>query len=131
MCRPGNRVLEIGFGSGLTFFNLNDMYTAIYELDMTFDVRHVKQFFKSRGVKTDLMNGSVVSMPYDDGFFYTVLLISILEHLKPDELDPAFLEIRRVLKKSGQVVFGVHVECPVMRLLFMLMGCDIRRVSFL
>ena len=29
-------------------------------------------------------------MPYDENIFDTVLLISILEHLKPDESGPGF-----------------------------------------
>lgn len=130
MCRPGNRALEIGFGSGLTFLNLHDIYTEIHGLDMTSDVGHVKQLFEARGITTELVNGNVLSMPYDDDFFDVVLLISILEHLKPDELEPAIREIRRVLRKGGQVVFGVPVERPAMRLLFRLMGYDIRKYHF-
>jgi len=39
-----------------------------------------------------------LKMPYADNYFDTVLLVSILEHLKPLELAQAFVEVNRVLK---------------------------------
>jgi len=61
-------------------------------------------------------------MPYEDDFFDTVLLISILEHLKPSELDEAFRQVRRILKPGGQVVYGVPIERRLMVLVFRLLG---------
>ena len=83
-----------------------------------------------RGIQTDLRNGSVLEMPYPDGTFDTVLLISILEHLKPADQARAFAEIRRVLKPGGQVVYGVPVERPLMVFLFRVLGHDIRQHHF-
>lgn len=37
-CRGGDRILEIGFGTGLTFLNLAEMYREIHGLDLTADV---------------------------------------------------------------------------------------------
>ncbi len=59
-----------------------------------------------------------------------MLLISILEHLKPDRLVAAFQEIKRVLKPGGQVVYGVPVERPFMVFMFRLLGTDIRAHHF-
>ena len=69
-------------------------------------------------------------MPYPDAFFDTVLLISILEHLKPEQQATAFQEIRRVLKPAGQVIYGVPVERPLMVFVFRLMGYNIRELHF-
>lgn len=69
-------------------------------------------------------------MPYEDNQFDTVLLISILEHLRPDELAQAFQEIKRVLKPGGQVVYGVPVERPFMVFMFRLLGYNIREHHF-
>ena len=129
-CTGGKRVLEIGFGSGLTFFNLHELYDEIYGLDLNAPAREVAEMFKKRGIETQLLNGSVLQMPYQDGFFDTVLLISILEHLKPQQLEPAFSEVRRVLRKGGQMIYGVPVEKPLMVFAFGLLGCDIRRHHF-
>jgi ubiquinone/menaquinone biosynthesis C-methylase UbiE len=69
-------------------------------------------------------------MPYGDNQFDTVLLISILEHLKPHELEQAFSEIKRVLKPNGQVIYGVPVERPLMVFMFRLLGYNIRDHHF-
>lgn len=129
-CRGGARVLEVGFGSGVTFLNLNDRYAEIHGLDLTADVGTVRRVFEKLGLHPELRNGDVFQMPYADHFFDTVLLISILEHLKPERLVAAFREIRRVLKPGGQVVYGVPVERPFMVFMFRLLGTDIRAHHF-
>jgi ubiquinone/menaquinone biosynthesis C-methylase UbiE len=129
-CKGGESILEVGFGSGLTFLNLNNLYQKIYGLDLTCDVNVVKEVFAARDVHPDLRNGDVLRMPYKDDQFDTVLLISILEHLKPQELEQAFIEIKRVLKPGGQVVYGVPVERPFMVFVFRLLGYNIREHHF-
>ncbi len=129
-CRGGARVLEIGFGTGLAFLNLAEMYDEIYGLDLTADIAQVYEVFQPFGLPLRLQNGDVRQMPYEDEFFDTVLLISILEHLRPHELEEAFREIHRVLKRGGQVVYGAPVERPFMVAMFRLLGHDIRREHF-
>lgn len=129
-CKGGDSILEVGFGSGLTFLNLNEKYKKIYGLDLSCDVTEVKQVFAPLGIRPDLRNGNVLDMPYPDDQFDTVLLISILEHLKPAELDRALSEIKRVLKPGGQVVYGVPVERPFMVAMFALLGYNIRKYHF-
>jgi ubiquinone/menaquinone biosynthesis C-methylase UbiE len=129
-CQGGARVLEVGFGSGVTFLNLHEMYNEIYGLDLTASTQEVGAVFAARGITTQLQNGDVLHMPYADHFFDTVLLISILEHLNPDRLVAAFQEIKRVLKPRGQVVYGVPVERPFMVFMFRLLGTDIRALHF-
>jgi ubiquinone/menaquinone biosynthesis C-methylase UbiE len=129
-CKGGESILEVGFGSGLTFLNLNEMYRQIYGLDLTCDVNEVREVFAARGVHPDLRNGDVLHMPYADNQFDTVLLISILEHLNPHELEQAFAEIKRVLKPGGQVVYGVPVERRFMVFVFRLLGYNIREHHF-
>ncbi|TLM98166.1 class I SAM-dependent methyltransferase, partial [bacterium] len=102
----GERVLEIGFGSGVAFFNLHEKYQEIFGLDLTAASEQIGHFFKERGIETHLMNGSVQEMPYPDNYFDSVFLVSILEHLKPADQKEAFSEIARVLKPGGQVVYG-------------------------
>jgi len=129
-CKGGESILEVGFGSGLTFLNLAESYEQIYGLDLTCDTEAVLEVFAKRGIHPELKNGNVIKMPYPNDTFDTVLLISILEHLKPDELNRAFAEIKRVLKPGGQVVYGVPVERPFMVFMFMLLGYNIRKHHF-
>jgi ubiquinone/menaquinone biosynthesis C-methylase UbiE len=126
-CEGGERVLEVGFGSGVTFMNLHERYEEIYGLDLNAKVDAVKALFEKKGVKTFLQNGNVMDMPYPDCFFDTILLISILEHLKPNEQTKAFHEISRVLRPKGQVVYGVPIERPMMTFMFRLLGYNIRK----
>lgn len=129
-CRGGERVLEVGFGSGVTFLNLHALYLEIHGLDLTAQAEQVTAVFAAHRIITHLRNGDVLHMPYADGFFETVLLISILEHLKPEQQGAAFQEIRRVLKPGGQVVYGVLMERPFMAFMFRLLGTDIRAEHF-
>lgn len=128
--RGGERILEVGFGSGVTFLNLRERYHEIHGLDLTASVEAVAAMFRSLGLETHLRNGDVLDMPYADEFFDAVLLISILEHLQPDQLSPAFREVRRVLRPGGQVVYGVPVERPFMTLMFRLLGYHIHEHHF-
>ena len=129
-CRGGDKVLEIGFGTGLTFFSLAERYDEIHGLDLNSDVVGVTSLFREHGIYPRLRNGNAVSLPYEDSSFQTVLLISILEHLQPKELAQTFSEIRRVLRKGGQVVYGVPVERPLMNWAFRFMGHDVRQMHF-
>jgi ubiquinone/menaquinone biosynthesis C-methylase UbiE len=129
-CKGGKRVLEVGFGTGLSFLNLHEMYDEIFGLDLTVNIDEVSSVFNQLGIRTSLQNGNVIQMPYEADTFDTVLLISILEHLQPIEQDAAFQEIRRVLKPNGQAVYGVPVERPFMVSVFHLLGYDIRKEHF-
>ena len=129
-CTGGQCILEVGFGSGVTFPNLNDSYQEIHGLDLNVSVEDVAAVFRTKQIETRLQNGSVLSMPYEDDFFDTVLLVSVLEHLKPSEQAQAFREIRRVLKPEGQAIYGVPIERGVMVLMFRVLGCNIRKHHF-
>jgi len=126
----GGDILEIGFGSGVAFRNLAAKYAGIHGLDPGVDIDRVSAFWLGRGVEADLRHGSVLEMPYPDQSFDAVLLVSILEHLLPGQLARAFTEIRRVLRRGGQVVYGVPIERGLMRLAFRLLGYDIRLHHF-
>ncbi len=129
-CKGGHRILEAGFGSGITFLNLHENYKEIYGLDLNAPVEDVTAVFGKRQVETHLQNGSVLSMPYPDDFFDTVLMISILEHLKPSDQVPAFREVRRVLKPGGQAIYGVPIERRLMVAMFWLLGFNIHKHHF-
>lgn len=129
-CTGGDRVLEVGFGTGLAFPNLHDMYREIHGIDLTADHHAVKSVFEPMGIPLFLEKGDVSNMPYADNFFDTVLMISILEHLKPLELKQAFAEVKRVLKPGGQMVYGTPVEKPFMVFMFRMLGHDIRDEHF-
>ena len=63
-CSGGKRVLEVGFGSGLSFLNLHELYEEIHGLDLNAPAAQVADVFKRKGIETKLLNGSVLQMPY-------------------------------------------------------------------
>ena len=126
----GSDMLEVGFGSGVTFRNLSSKYKQISGLDLDADVELISAFWREKGIEVDLKSGSVLGMPYPDRSFDAVLLISILEHLRPNQLQTAFSEILRVLRPGGQAVYGVPMDWWGMRLAFRVLGYDIRLHHF-
>ncbi len=129
-CRGGERILEVGYGSGVTFLNLHDLYDEIHGIDLDADPQQVSEAFARLAVPVHLEQGNLLALDYPDAWFDTILLISILEHLKPQELAQAFSEIERTLKPGGQVIYGVPVERPLMVFMFRLLGVDIRAHHF-
>jgi ubiquinone/menaquinone biosynthesis C-methylase UbiE len=129
-CKGGERVLEVGYGSGVTFLNLIKKYKEVHGIDLKANAQEITAMFASKGVQVSLRQGNLLQMPYEDAFFDTVLLISILEHLQPADLLTAFQEIRRVLKPGGQVVYGVPVDSQITRIGFLMLGYDIRKHHF-
>jgi len=126
----GRRVLEVGFWSGISFFNLHEVYAEIHAIDLTANIDEVANFFRARVFVTPLQQGDVRNMPYADGYFDSVLMISILEHLPPEDLLQALVEVRRVLRPGGQLVYGAPVERPLMVTAFRLLGTNIRSQHF-
>ncbi len=129
-CRGGKRILEVGFGSGVSFLNLARKYEEIHGIDLKSNVEEITRLFASKGIQVYLKQGTLLQLPYAEGFFDTVLLISILEHLRPEDLTGAFEEIHRVLRPGGQMVYGVPAENKITRLGFLALGYDIRKHHF-
>ncbi len=118
LCTGGERVLEIGFGPGFLFPNLNEIYHEIHGIDLEADADSVARVFDQRGITTYLKDGTALSLPYPDAHFDTVIAMSILEHLHPEENLVAAAEIARVLRPQGQLIYGVPVERPLMNFIF-------------
>jgi len=129
-CSGGERVLEIGFGSGVTFLNLHEIYNEVHGIDLTSDIDKVTKAFKDQNIATYLKKGNILDIAYNNNFFDTVLLVSVLEHLNPEDLIQAFIEIHRVLKPGGQVVYGIPIDRPLMLMIFRLLGYNIREHHF-
>ena len=124
-CRGGKRLLEIGFGSGVTFLNLREKYQEIHGLDLKAPAGQVRDAFTRMEIETHLLTGNVMSLPYANGSFDAVLMISILEHLESAHQADIFSEVQRVLRPGGQAIYGVPVERPFMSMMFRLLGYNI------
>ena len=105
-------VLEIGCGSGLNFSfyeenNIDKLYALEPDKEM---LRQAKSVVKEVNFPITFLETGAEKIPLDDDSIDTALLTYTLCTI-PDPL-AALLEIRRVLKKGGKLVFCEHGMAP-------------------
>ncbi|HEY8501434.1 MAG TPA: methyltransferase domain-containing protein [Solirubrobacterales bacterium] len=107
--QPGERLLEIGVGTGYYSLDLAEWVAPEGTLEL-FDLQrefldHVLRAAGDRGL-TNLVatEGDATDLPYDDASVDAVVLIAVLGEI-PDG-DAALREIRRVLKPDGRLIVG-------------------------
>ena len=105
-------VLEIGCGSGLNFSfyeenNIDKLYALEPDKEM---LRQAESVVKEVNFPITFLETGAEKIPLEDDYIDTVLLTYTLCTI-PDPL-AALLEIRRVLKKGGKLVFCEHGMAP-------------------
>jgi ubiquinone/menaquinone biosynthesis C-methylase UbiE len=106
--RPGERVLEIGPGTGYYTFEIAERLDG-GQLDV-FDIQqdmldHVMRSANERGVtNVQPALGDAQALPYGDESFDAAVLVTVLGEI-PDQ-DRALAEIARVLKPGGRLIVG-------------------------
>ncbi len=121
----GRRILEAGYGSGTTFLELGCRFGEVHGVDLHQYGPQIAQVFGRHGMNVRLTRGNILELPYADRSFDTVLAVSILEHLRPEDQGPAMQEIRRVLRPQGALVVGAPGVNLLMSAAFRLMGFSI------
>lgn len=123
----GRRVLEIGYGSGVSFLNLAQKFDEIHGIDLHEYPAEVARSFEQTGLKLRLKQGTIEELPYEDDSFDAALAISIHEEIRPDQQERAFAEVQRVVRPGGCYVVGVPGVNAMMTLAFYCLGCNIRK----
>lgn len=106
---PGERVLEIGPGTGYYTFDLAEWVGAdgrieIFDLQQEF-LDHVMRAAAERNLGNVVpTQGDATALPYEDASIDAVVLTAVLGEI-PDPV-AALGEIRRVLKPSGRLIVG-------------------------
>jgi ubiquinone/menaquinone biosynthesis C-methylase UbiE len=107
--QPGERVLEIGPGTGYYTLDLAGWLgpegkVEIFDLQQEF-LDHVSGRASERGLENVVpTQGDATALPYEDASVDAVVLTAVLGEI-PDPV-AALREIRRVLKPSGRLVVG-------------------------
>lgn len=114
------RLLEIGYGSGLLLPELKRRCNRLYAIDIHNKKESVYKMLKKEGVEAELVSGSILDLPYEDESFNAVVSVSVLEHLTV--LDRAVGEIKRVMKKGGVGVLSFPVKNKITDLFYRLVG---------
>ena len=116
--QPGERVLEIGYGTGNSVVNLAKLVGPEGEvcgLDVSPGMKSVaEKKLAEAGLagSVHLSVGDARSLPYDDGSLDAVFMSLTLELFPLDEIPNVLAEIRRVLRTGGR--FGAVSMATVM-----------------
>lgn len=107
--QPGERLLEIGVGTGYYSLELAEWAgpkgtLELFDLQQEF-LDHVMRGAEERGLHNLVATrGDATELPYEDASIDAVVLIAVLGEI-PDR-EGALREIRRVLKPDGRLVVG-------------------------
>jgi ubiquinone/menaquinone biosynthesis C-methylase UbiE len=104
--------LEIGYGSGIFLPELARHAGELHGIDPHPFSDDVAQVLARHGVHAKLVRGTATKMPYENGFFQTVVAISALEFI--DDLPEACREIKRVLTPGGIFVLVTPGHSPLL-----------------
>lgn len=116
----GSDLLEVGYGSGVFFPELQKHTRRISGIDIHTCEAEVTEKIRTAGIEADLHSGDVCSMPFDDDSQDIVVAVSALEYVT--EIDKACTEIIRVLRKDGVVVVVTPGKSPILDAGLKLMG---------
>jgi SAM-dependent methyltransferase len=115
--RPGVRVLDLGFGGGLTFGPLWHRGATVVAVDRAADMVAAAQARFPDAVqqgRLELHEGDVGHLPLADGAVDRVLTVNTV-YFWPD-LGAAFGEVRRVLAPGGRLVVAIRDTKAMQRL---------------
>lgn len=107
--RPGDSVLDLGIGSGLSSILFHKAGLRAYGLDGSSDILEV---CKSKGFTTELKQHDLRSMPlpYPSSFFDHVIAVAVLHFFR--DLDKQFEGTARIIKEQGIFAFTVEEQKP-------------------
>lgn len=121
-CCLGDRVLNIGVGSGYLERLLVNRGVDVYSLDPSEDTVRRLQIELHMGDRAK--QGYSQSIPFPTAYFHKIIMTEVLEHLRDDDLAKTLTEVRRVLISGGFFVGTVPfrenledniVTCPSCR----------------
>jgi len=105
------RILEVGYGSGVFMPELVERCDELYGIDIHSMNQEVADRLREFHIKAHLISASAESMPFKDGWFDCVVAMSSLEFIENQEL--ASQELRRVLKPDGCLIVVTPGHSPI------------------
>ena len=97
-----NRLLEVGYGSGVFLPELSKRTKELFGIDIHRHSDKVSDILRQRGVDARLSTASMTGMPFDNDYFDCVVTVSSLEFV--DDVRAASREVSRVLSPEGVFV---------------------------
>lgn len=106
-----NRLLEIGYGSGVFMPELAKRASELYGLDPHPMPDEVESVLLRHGINAKLTSGTAESLPYEDNFFDCAVSVSAIEYV--ENIDQACQELIRVLRPGGSVIIATPGVSPI------------------
>ena len=101
--KPGEKLLEIGSGTGNSLLRLSDQVRPI-GLDLSFRMLAQARARLEKDKKTvTLVQSDALSLPFQSSFFNSVFMAFTLELMDTPEISIVLSEIRRVLQPGGRL----------------------------
>jgi ubiquinone/menaquinone biosynthesis C-methylase UbiE len=100
--QPVDRLLEVGYGSGIFMPTLADYCYELHGIDVHPCDQKVTAQLRSHHIEANLRSGTVESLPYPNHFFDVVVAVSCLEFV--ENIDTAVQELQRVVKPGGRLI---------------------------
>jgi SAM-dependent methyltransferase len=97
---PGKRALEVGCGTGYFSNIFLETGVRLHSIDISPEL--LEKAVQRCGNRADFRVRDIEALDFKDGFFDAAVGIRVLHHL---DMEAAFREIRRVLKKGGVIAF--------------------------
>lgn len=113
-------LLDIGFGSGIFLPALSLKTEHLFGTDNHPYANEVAKMIANAGIKAELKNSSVTSLPYADNQFDCVTCLSVLEFVV--DTDKAMAEISRVTKPGAKIIIGAPVVGKMTDLAYKIIG---------
>jgi SAM-dependent methyltransferase len=113
--RPGERILEVGPGTGYYTLDVAESVKPDGELDILDLQQEMLDHTMRRAAERGLVNvtptrSDATALPYEDGTFDAAFLVTVLGEI-PDQ-EAALRELARVLRPGGRLVVGEVVGDP-------------------
>jgi len=93
------RLLEVGYGSGVIMPELARYCDELYGIDLHHKEESVSEILAEFNLAVRLFHGNVTEMPFGNNFFDCIVTVSTLEFV--EDIDTACREVKRILKPSG------------------------------
>lgn len=108
---PGERVLDIGCGTGRHCFEALKRGAIVFALDMREeDLRQARDWMNAIATGGHAVRADALRLPFPDAGFDHVIVSEVLEHIPQDEA--AMAEIARVLRPGGSCAVSVPRWLP-------------------
>lgn len=124
----GMKVLDMGCGRGELALMCAEAGCDVWAIDYSEEAlgvatEHLRKDAKPEVAKRILlhrMNAKSLALP--SRFFDRVFMIDVVEHLYPEELDQAIMELRRVTRPGGRIVVHTAPNAWLIRPIYLVAG---------